>query len=223
MKQISKCKHPSGLCERPVDTAGLCGMHRNRWLNGGKGSGGDLGPVGPYQPICVQCAVGFESNRANKARCTQCTLNPMCIKCHRSVRVGDAKCGRCRINRIPCKRCKAPAHPDARSGLCRSCCRIGVTRGSGRRTNKDGYVSVRVVAGVWVLEHRLRMETYLGRPLLKCEHVHHKNGKRDDNRISNLELWIIQQPPGQRVKDVVQWAKEMLRRYEPSALTTEEG
>jgi hypothetical protein len=62
------------------------------------------------------------------------------------------------------------------------------------------------------------MEQELGRELLPGENVHHKNGDRLDNRPMNLELWIVSQPPGQHVDDVVEFATEMLRRYAPERL-----
>lgn len=70
-----------------------------------------------------------------------------------------------------------------------------------------------------VQEHRILVERELGRELLPEENVHHKNGVRDDNSMTNLELWSTSQPNGQRVEDKVAWAKELLSLYEPEALT----
>ena len=66
----------------------------------------------------------------------------------------------------------------------------------------------------YVQEHILVMEKIIGRFLLPNETVHHKNGIRNDNRPDNLELWSKSQPYGQRVSDLLTYAKEIVKLYE---------
>ena len=69
----------------------------------------------------------------------------------------------------------------------------------GRHRNELGYVLVWMeptdpfapdmrLSNGYVLEHRIVMARAIGRPLRRSETVHHINGRRDDNRIGNLQL-----------------------------------
>ncbi len=77
---------------------------------------------------------------------------------------------------------------------------------------RDGYRWLHV-NNIEIAMHRKIMAEALGRDLLPEESVHHKNGDRADNRLENLELWSRNHPAGQRVSDLVKWAREILVLY----------
>lgn len=73
-----------------------------------------------------------------------------------------------------------------------------------------------------VLQHRLVMERMLGRRLVPGEEVHHRNGKRDDNRPENLELTMSGEhqrhhnsEPGRRAR-LAAFARQQNQSRDPS-------
>lgn len=56
------------------------------------------------------------------------------------------------------------------------------------KPNDGDEVLVKPLSNGYIPEHRLVMARALGRPLLKSETVHHINGDRADNRLTNLQL-----------------------------------
>jgi hypothetical protein len=77
-----------------------------------------------------------------------------------------------------------------------------------------GYIRERVEGQKQgILQHRIVMERILGRPLRAGESVHHRNGIKTDNGPENLELWFSGHPSGQRVEDLLAFAREIIARY----------
>lgn len=83
------------------------------------------------------------------------------------------------------------------------------------RQNKRGYIyATTYTDGLQrtVLQHRHFMEAHIGRPLLRDEVVHHKNGVRHDNRIENLELMT----PSHHIRTHhSQWRQERAKTRKP--------
>ncbi len=155
--------------------------------------------------ICTSCNREFNPSSRHKA-CPSCRAKSKkipCPLCDKLMRPDSIQCVDCRPNSGP----NSPAWKG------------------GKTRHHQGYIMVRIPEhpraknnNGYVFEHILVMEQILGRYLFPGETVHHKYGVRDDNDPDHLELWIVPQPSGQRVSDMVNWAKELLQRYDPDAL-----
>ena len=151
---------------------------------------------------CPNCESAFDTRIAIQRYCS--------LRCQRLARKARTfrTCGKCgsRYNSI-----------DSRSKYCsRSCATIRGRRyrgpnspnWRGGRTVQSGYRMVRAPdhprarpSYPYVLEHILVMERMLGRFLEPNERIHHRSGRRRDNRPENLELWKMKDPPGVRAAD----------------------
>lgn len=184
---------------------------------------------------CLVCQKEFQGLRSQYYCCVKCsskasarkrlglsikTLDMTCLVC-------DTKFTQKRANNISfCSfKCKKLAAGRRHNGLPINGPKRMAPWGSGHIT-KHGYRVVsrkhpnarqRTKNGKGqILEHLYVMSIHLGRPLKPTESVHHKNGVRHDNRIENLELWCktqIHHRWGQRVNDVITWAKQFLNEY----------
>lgn len=186
-----------GDCGRPLYCRDLCSVHYNRWLRSGDPGEAAL-RRNPARPCKVQgCTVNAKS------------LRDLCSR-HAQVKLlyGDEN-GSFRTHKF-CLTCGNPAVAGWKSkDYCRShyvdYVKSLVIQGEHLGDeHPSGYVYVNIFKKRYA-EHAIVMEHMLGRPLRPGESVHHKNGRRGDNRPGNLELWVKPQLAGQRVEDLVSW------------------
>jgi HNH endonuclease len=201
-------------CDRVPVARGLCRLHYTRWLRDGKPGGPEL----KRRPDKTSCTVdGCETVSIARGLCE---MHRWRVRVH-----GDPG----PPGRVKHRRDKAPAMPcavdgcerlrQAASPYChlhrerlRRTGEVGPAqpmrvRGVVRPT-KEGYVRLTMPDGRRVLEHVLVMERQLGRRLVDGENVHHKNGIKSQNDPGNLELWLVMQPTGQRVTDLMEYIAE---------------
>lgn len=221
-------------CDKPLLAKGYCSAHYRQWRKGQPprplrpfyGKTGPYGPAGPcrFNDLSQVRTGEWEPFRAARATGGWCAG-------HAAQWYEKRPLKPLRRRRTGCDfpNCSNPHH-------CRGYCAAHYQQlRQGKRltplNQKKGWYKRNGYVYVWepghpnadkrgyVAEHANVMAVVLGRPLLRGEEVHHRNGKRHDNRPENLELWARgQQPPGARVNDLVEEALRVLRLYAPEKL-----
>lgn len=140
-------------------------------------------------------------------------------------------------NKFKCQQCGKEEHRSRKTGgriyreqkYCSYDCKVAAQRTKAfarfqdgaykKHIKKNGYVWMtlpelaRTNGKRAVMEHRYVMSKHLGRELLPDETVHHIDGVRSHNDLTNLELFSSRHGPGQRVTDKVTFAIEILSLY----------
>jgi hypothetical protein len=196
-------------CEKPIKARGWCDMHYARWRQGVDLNLPHLRPPRASKCSIPECqrkpaALGWCMYHYQMNRATPPCAVAGCERASRAKGLCDPHYRRQWRNGAP-----GAVH-----------IRVSAPPGSGH-INRDGYKLI-TRDGVPIFEHRAVMENAIGRPLYEDETVHHINGIRLDNRAENLELWSSHHPPGQRITDLLDWAHEIIRRYEDEASLLEE-
>lgn len=162
----------------------------------------DQRPDVPFRitTICERCGESFEHARCNPRRfCSDVCAGVAKVRCE-----------------LTCEWCGETyeGNPQVRRFCSKPCYYSHLTANAQGSITDDGY-RVLFIDGRQVGEHRHVMQAVVSRELTPEETVHHRNGVKLDNRPENLELWASNHPRGQRVLDLIDWAREILGRYEP--------
>jgi hypothetical protein len=213
------CSAPG--CDRARDAGGLCLMHYRRLQKHGDLNFGRT----------EMHARGFPERRARRPH-----VDLLCKNCGADFRIAASLSERDGISRKFCSRICALAAQDKKPSFeCAHCGDVTSRRknaqsqgynykqrfcsrdcaNSAQRVgfvDKNGYRVV-TVDGAQCFEHRVVVESRLGRKLSAHETVHHVNGNRLDNRDENLELWSSRHGRGQRVEDKIGFCKSFLTEY----------
>lgn len=220
---METCSIPN--CDRAVRSRGWCGRHYGRWRKHGDPLGGGPDKARARKPDAPCSMDGCDNLALALGLCPAHYLrnlkhgdpaiggrkqSPSCMVegCDRTSKAQgycDRHYRRFRIYGDPCGKAES----------------TGRKRHGERWIDPDGYVHLFLPdhprangsRSGRVAEHIVVMGEFLGRPVKRGETVHHKNGIRNDNRPENLELWASAHPCGQRVRDLVAFANEIVERY----------
>lgn len=147
-----------------------------------------------------------------------------CDACYAAERKAKLECSQCGkiLDRETLWKRGNTKHGES---FCGKSCAGKWFSGEGRHWNYSGGSitphGYRVVkhGGKQMMEHRLVMEQHIGRSLTAEETVHHKDGNRLNNDISNLELWTGNHSYGVRQSDLLDARSSAFVRANPRWIT----
>lgn len=202
------------------------------WSSTEGSSSMQLETIGRAPRLCRSCGAEFVPNSNRQYLCHPTCGKDVCAReeCGEPLsRNAERFCSReCywvakTMAPLACRACggQIPRRRSRKAVYCSDACRDATASQVRQRAcgetliDANGYMRVRTSDG-WPLQHRAVFAAAIGRALREDEHVHHKNGIKTDNRLENLELCLVgssAHPPGQRVADLVAWAREIIERY----------